>query len=194
MTMLSVVSVHAAATVGALSWFKSESSFPIFWLVPAFKKQFQISRFFPKKVILPQQPQLPTTLERLWPNMVPTAPFPQLRGDVSWHQVQQLKNKQEDTLKTNEERQEAHSPGRSFAMCSTIRCSMDWCITESRCAICLALDHFWGKQSIYFLARAVAPRKDVPGCSSMATPFESAAVSVRLPFGSWPPSPTWPQA
>ena len=110
MTMLSVVSVHAAATVGALSWFKSESSFPIFWLAPAFKKQFQISRFFPRKVILPQQPQLPTTLERLWPNMVPTAPFPQLRGDVSWRQVQQLKNKQEDTLKTNEERQEAHSP------------------------------------------------------------------------------------
>ena len=65
MTMLSVVSVHAAATVGALSWFKSESSFPIFWLAPAFKKQFQISRFFPKKVILPQQPQLPNNLGAL---------------------------------------------------------------------------------------------------------------------------------
>lgn len=49
MTMRSVVSVHAAATAGALSWFKSESSFPIFWLVPAFKKQFQISRFFFQK-------------------------------------------------------------------------------------------------------------------------------------------------
>ena len=67
-------------------------------------------------------------------------------------------------------------------------------MAERRHAICLAFDHFLGERKEYiFLPKTFARRKAVPGGCSMATPFEPA-LSVRLPFGSWPPFPTWPPA
>ena len=141
--------------------------------LPPSRNYFNSARLFvSKRLYCPNNPRLQQPWSAYGPRNFPPPRCPQLPGNVSWHQVQQLKNKQEDTLKTNEERQEAHSPGRGFAMCPTVRCSKDWYVAKRKHVFCPSLDDvFWE-----------ALRMDVLGGSSLATPFDQAAVSVMLLF------------